>query len=368
MSIPPAQNLERLLSGEPGAWLPFTLDVGAIPGLTAPVQRRFETETGQTDPAEYFNYDFRVVSLSARFGGTDPQRFHTGVDLPAGTTFDEWAVGHWSGGGEGTVDESYPPLARAETVADIEALPDPVIEPLAGAERVRAYQARGYPVFGYAGSVYEWSWWIRGMEEFLVDLLSRRALAEALIGKVQRHTEQLALASAAAGIDVLCFYDDAGMQTGMQLAPELWRETIKPAWRAILESVRRHHPGARTFLHCCGDIRPILPDIVDLGFDILHPLQPECIDFAAAHREYGRHLLLCATLSSQKVFPFGSPADVRREVQRLRAICGPDKRGILCPSNLVQPETPWENIVAFADEAGRGGAARPCEIPRLRSG
>jgi len=351
MSLTPAQNLARLVAGESGAWLPFTLDVGAIRGLTAPMQRRFEHETGQTDAAEHFDYDFRTVSVTARFGGPDPRPFHGGTDLPAGTTFDQWAVGHRQGGGEGTVDESYPPLARAETVADIEALPDPIVEPLADAGRIRAYHDRGYPVFGYAGSIYEWSWWVRGMEEFLVDLLSRRALAEALIAKIQRHTERLALATAAAGIDVLCFYDDAGMQTGMQIAPDLWRQTIKPAWQAVLDAVRRRYPRARTFLHSCGAIQPILSDIVDLGFDILHPLQPECIEFAAAHRAYGHRLLLCATISSQQVFPFGSADGVRAEVRRLSAICGPDRRGILCPSNMIQPETPWENVMAFAEEA-----------------
>jgi uroporphyrinogen decarboxylase len=110
----------------------------------------------------------------------------------------------------------------------------------------------------------------------------------------------------------------------------------------------------RTLLHSCGGIRPIVPDIVEIGFDILHPIQPECMDFAEVYREFGRHITLCATMSSQRILPFGSPEDVRREVRRLKAICRDDRRCILCPSNMIQPETPWANIVAFAEECRAG--------------
>jgi len=150
---------------------------------------------------------------------------------------------------------------------------------------------------------------------------------------------------------VLCFYDDVGTQTGMQIAPDMWRRFIRPRWSGLLDDLRRRFPRVRTFLHSCGCIEAIIPDIVDLGFDMLHPLQPECMDFAKLHRRFGRHIALCATLSSQRLLPFGSPQDVRREVRRLKAICRADRRGMLCPSNVIQPETPWANVLAFAEEA-----------------
>jgi uroporphyrinogen decarboxylase len=233
----------------------------------------------------------------------------------------------------------------------VEALPSPVVDTDADASAIEAYHAAGYPVFGYAGSIYEWSWWLRGMESFLVDLVSDQALAEAIIQKVAGHTTRLANASARAGIDVLCFYDDAGMQRGMQIAPDLWRQYVKPAWRGVIESVRRESPNARFFLHCCGKIDRIVPDLIELGFHVLHPVQPECMDFEATYREYGSDIVLCATISAQTVFPFGSAEDVRAEVRRLAAIAGADRRCLLMPSNMVQPETPWENVMAFADAA-----------------
>ncbi len=352
MPITAKVNLDLLLNGECPEWIPFTLDVGAVAGMTAPILRLFHEKTGASDPADYFGCDFRTFSLPTRFGGQDPRVSHP--DACAEMRFDEWGIGHVGSSLEGTVEKSCPPLARVISIAEVEAYPAPIIETTADLSPIAAHHARGYPVFGYAGSVYEWSWWLRGMETFLTDMLLEPALTEAIVAKVAAFTKQLALASARAGIDVLCFYDDAGMQTGMQMSPELWRRYFRPRWQDILEAVRQHAPGVRTFLHSCGHIRAILPDIVDLGFDMLHPIQPECMDFAEVHRQFGRHITLCATVSSQRIFPFGTPDDIGREVRRLKAVCGPDRRGILTPSNLLQPETPWDNIVAFVEEARAG--------------
>lgn len=354
MKLQPIENLRTLLNGGSPAWIPFTVDVGAFPGLTEPVMRKFREATGASDPDEYFHTDNRLFSLTSRFGCDDPAALHEHVE--PGTTFDEWGIGHWAGGTEGSLDKAFPPLDRAQSVREIEAHPSPMIETGVDTSAVVKFHTAGYPVFGYAGSIYEWSWWLRGMESFMMDLVSEPAMAEAVVRKVEAHTTRLAMASAAAGVDVLCFYDDVGMQSGMQIAPELWRQFIKPAWRRVIETVRARHPQARFFFHCCGKIDAIVADIVEAGFDVLHPLQPECMDFESAYRRYGRDIALAATISAQRIFPFGSPDDVRREVRRLAAIAA-DRRCFLMPSNRIQPETPWPNIVAFAETCRelRGG-------------
>jgi len=348
----PAENLRCLLDGGSPAWVPFSVDVGAVPGFTEPVARRLKQETGCDDAAEYFDCDYRTFSLKARFGGDDPRSLHTQIE--PGTTFDEWGIGHWAGGAEATYEKMFAPLRNAQSVRDVEALPSPVIEP-ANTGAVDEFHRRGYLVFGYAGSIYEWSWWLRGMENFLMDLAAEPAMAEAVVAKVAQHTKRLALATARAGVDVLCFYDDAGMQSGMQISPELWLRYIKPAWRGVLDAVRDAVPRARFFLHSCGNIRAIVPDIVDVGFHVLHPIQPECMDVAEVYREFGRQIVCCTTISAQRVFPFGTPDDVRAEVRRLLDLTAKDRRGFLVPSNRIQPETPWENILAFASAAKSHG-------------
>jgi len=355
----PIDNLRCLLEGGGPEWIPFSLDVGAMPGFTGPVGQTFQNVTGADDPAEYFHTDIRSFSLKTRFGGEDPASLQGPV--PPGTTFDEWGIGHLASGTEGTVDKTFSPLARATTVEEIESLPSPLIESRVDASPLERYHARGYPVFGYGGSVYEWSWWLRGMENFMLDLVSNPAMAEALIRKVEAHTTRLALASARIGIDVLCMYDDAGMQRGMQISPDLWRRYVKPVWRRVIEAVRGEAPHVKFFLHNCGKIDAIIPDVIDVGFDVLHPVQPECMDFESVYRQYGRDIVVTATISAQRVFPFGSPEDVRREVRRLAGIVAADRRCILLPSNMIQPETPWQNVVAFAEEARalRDGTTEP---------
>lgn len=349
MKKSPIENFRQIVEGGAGDWIPFTLDVGANPGLTAPVLNVFRSKTGADRPEEFFDYDFRTASLATRFGGDDPAAFHDVVE--PGTVFDEWGIGHWAGGAEGTYEKVFPPLATAATPAEIETFPAPVIEAGTTDETIEAYHARGYPVFGYSGSIYEWSWWLRGMQQFMMDLLAAPDMAEAVIRKVTAHTTSLALASARAGADVLCFYDDAGMQTGLQIDPALWRRHIKPRWGEVLDTVRHACPKSIFFLHSCGRIDGIVPDIVELGFHVLHPIQPECMDFEKMRRSFGREIVLCATISAQRLFPFGSPGDIRKWVRDTGNACDRDKRAVLCPSNLIQPETPWDNIVAFVEEA-----------------
>jgi uroporphyrinogen decarboxylase len=347
--ITPLANFRKLVTGPHADWIPFTLDVGAIPGFTAPALAKFHSATGAEQPDEFFDYDFRIVSLKTRFAGENPAALHDAV--APGTTFDEWGIGHWAGGAAGTYEKIYPPLARAEGVRDVEALPVPQIEVERPVAEVEACHVRGYPVWGYAGSVYEWSWWLRGMQAFMTDLAANEAVAEAILRKVAGYTASLALETARMGVDILCFYDDAGMQSGMQISPKMWRRFVKPRWREILDLLRRSYPDCTFFLHSCGKIEAIIPDIIEVGFHILHPVQPECMDFEKIRATFGHDLILCACISAQQMFPFGTPGDVRAWVDRAKERYASDNRTILCPSNRIQPETPWENVVAFAAAA-----------------
>lgn len=345
----PRENLSLLVSGGNPKWIPFTMDIGGIEGFTSAIQRRFAAETGAADPAEYFDYDLRLASVARHFGGADPARWH--AEAPPGTTFDEWGIGHWAGGAEGTYEHIYAPFASFTSAAQVAEYPEPVLDASGIVGRVRAFHERGYPVVGYAGSLYEWSWWLRGMEQFMVDLLESPDLAAAIVQKVAAFTTRLALETAAAGIDVLAFYDDAGSQWGMQIAPELWRSLIKPAWRSVLDAVRARFPGAVFFLHSCGAITEIVPDVVELGFHILHPIQPECMDAAAVKSRWGSRIVACASLGAQRTLSLSSPEEVRRETERLMDTLGADRRCLVCPSNRVQPETPWENVLALSSAA-----------------
>src|SRR5208283_4796275 len=175
----PRENFQQLVSGGTPEWVPFTMDIGGSEGFTTAIQRRFETETGAVEPAEYFDYDLRLASLARRFGGEDPRRWHP--EAPTDTQFDEWGIGHWAGGAEDTYEHMYPPFAAMSRSVEIERYPEPSFDLTGVHEKVHVFHDRGYPVIGYAGSIYEWSWWLRGMEQFMVDLLESPSLAGAII-------------------------------------------------------------------------------------------------------------------------------------------------------------------------------------------
>ena len=208
----------------------------------------------------------------------EARRVGPAADLPPGTTFDEWGIGHWAGGAEDTYERMFPPLTGELDEARIRDLAEPTIVAGDTAARVAAFHERGYPVAGYAGSIYEWSWWLRGMEQFLVDLLERPDLAEALVAKVAGFTTRLALASAGAGIDLLCFYDDAGSRRACRSPRRCGGRSSSPrgnrCWTRCGGSIRE----ACFFLHSCGDITPVVADVAEIGFHVLHPVQPECMD------------------------------------------------------------------------------------------
>ena len=176
MKLTPLENFRRLIRTGQAEWIPFTLDVGATPGFTGPAMARFRQQTGSQQPEEFFDYDFRTASLETHFGGDDPAVLHASVE--PGTTFDEWGIGHWAGGVAGSYEKASPPLAGAKTTGDVESLPTPTIDLGRTFETVRDYHARGYPVLGYAGSVYEWSWWLRGMQEFMMYMAAGSSIAQ----------------------------------------------------------------------------------------------------------------------------------------------------------------------------------------------
>ncbi len=99
--------------------------------------------------------------------------------------------------------------------------------------------------------------------------------------------------------------------------------------------------------HSCGYIEPYIPDLIECGIDILNPIQPECMDFSKLHSEYKDVLAFNGTLGTQTTMPFGTPDDVKNTVIKNLDIAGPDGGLCVCPTHLLEPEVPWENVAAY---------------------
>jgi uroporphyrinogen-III decarboxylase len=198
-------------------------------------------------------------------------------------------------------------------------------------------------------TIWETAWALRGYERLLMDLVVNPELADRILEIPFRYHLAAAERLTAMGIDMLWTGDDVGMQTGMLIAPRLWRRFLKPRMAELISRVKAINPGLKVAYHTDGHVRAIIPELIEIGVDVLNPVQPACMDPAELAREYGDRLCFWGTIDEQRTLPFGSPAEVRAEVLKRLATVG--RRGglILGPTHHVQLDTPLENFWAMVD-------------------
>jgi len=219
--------------------------------------------------------------------------------------------------------------------------------------RVEAFEGR-YAVMGSVDLPFKAAWQMRGLENFLCDMLLDPAYARELLDRVAVYETQKALRLVRAGVDIVGIYGDLAMQDRMLVQPEAWRRIEKPVLAEMIAALRGVRADVRILFHSDGDVTEIIPDYIEVGADLLNPIQPECMDPVVVKRRYGDRLALHGTISIQRTLPRGTPDDVRREVRQRVETCGQGGGLILGPSNLIQNDTPIENILALYETPLRG--------------
>ncbi len=195
---------------------------------------------------------------------------------------------------------------------------------------------------------------IRGMEQALFDLAAAPETAAWLLGKAAAFAVYLARGACDRfTLDWLWTGDDVGGQQAMIVSPQRWREAIRPHLAGIFAAGKEHNlPVA---YHCCGAILPIIPDLIDIGLDVLNPIQCNCpgMEPLSLKREFGRHITFMGGVDTQELLPRGKAEEVFRETSRLIDGMTSDGGGyILAASHSVPPETPLENVFAMYAAAG----------------
>ena len=200
---------------------------------------------------------------------------------------------------------------------------------------------------------------IRGMEDTLLDLVSTPQWTGLLLGRAAEFSIHLAReACARFSLDWLWTGDDVGGQQAMILSPERWREAIRPHLAGIF-SVGKSKKLPVAY-HSCGAIRPIIPDLIEIGLNVLNPIQCNCpgMEPLSLKREFGRHLAFMGGVDTQELLPCGSADEVFGETRRLIEGMTADGGGyILAASHSVPPETPLDNIFAMYAAAGESREA-----------
>lgn len=250
-----------------------------------------------------------------------------------------------------------PPLVNAESPDDLEAYgfwpqPDRFTYD-ASVDLAQTARDQGYAVIGPWVSFFEIYSQLRGIEQALMDLALNPALVEATLDRIDAvQTEMLHryLSQAADLTDLVFISDDIGGQNGLLMSPKMWRRHLQPRLQRWCDLI--HGYGTKVFYHTDGGVRPLIPELIDAGIDVLNPIQHACpgMDVEGLAREYGADVIFHGGIDNQQVLPFGSVADVRRETMHCLETLGADREGYVCCScHNVQPGTPVENILTMIE-------------------
>lgn len=257
---------------------------------------------------------------------------------------DEWGV-IWNR----TIDRDIGVVANRvlpeASLADFE-LPNPRIIPLLQAyPHFVAHNAGKFRVASMGFSLFERAWSLRGMDQLLVDMLDHPEFVHELFDKLTEYN--LAQIELALSYDIDCVYigDDWGAQSGLIMGPVLWREFVKPSITRMYQAVR--NASKYVMIHSCGDVKSILPELIEAGVNIFNPFQPETMDVYATKREYQGTLAFYGGISVQHLLPHGSADDVRQETHRIINELGKSGGYIASPSHVIPADVPIENIAAM---------------------
>ena len=151
------------------------------------------------------------------------------------------------------------------------------------------------------------------------------------------------------GVDMIWTGDDMGAQHNMLISPKMWRKYFKPRMANFIAELRKINPEIKIAYHTDGNIIPIIPELIEIGIDVLNPIQPASMDPAKIKELFGDNLCFWGSIDEQYTLPFGTADDVRNEIlQRLQTI-GKDGGLILAPTHHVQLDTPLENFWAMVN-------------------
>ena len=200
------------------------------------------------------------------------------------------------------------------------------------------------------GSYFEKAYAARGLENFLVDMAGDLPFARRLLNRIiEKNLVMLENFLAAPEIDGVLLGSDWGTQLDLIMSPQTWEAMIRPGEQREYDLV--HGYGKDVWVHSCGNIVKVIPSLIEMGVDVLNPIQPEAMDIERLKADYGDKLTFWGGISTQRAVPFGSPDDVKKETRRVRDLMSKNSGYILAPSQEIQGDVPAENIIALIETA-----------------
>ena len=201
--------------------------------------------------------------------------------------------------------------------------------------------------------IFEQSWGLRGIENFYIDLAVNKDFAGALMNsvlEVYKQRMEAFLKVIGRYIGAICISDDISGQDGPLMSPDMYREFIKPRHRELIDFIK-NRTDAKIFFHCCGDVTPFIEDFIEIGVDILNPIQVSARnmnDTFKLKKDYGKRIIFWGGgCDSQNVLPYGSSKDVRKEVEKRIKDLNGNGGYVFAPVHNIQNEVPPQNIYSL---------------------
>ncbi len=265
----------------------------------------------------------------------------------------------------GLMYDIYDHVLAGATLTDLEQYPwpDPYHPDLVEGLEEKArdlYENTNFALIGkFSNSIFEQAHYMRGFEQLLMDLSLEPDFVDVLMGKLV----DIALARLEVGLKACGKYiqavrfagDDMGQQNGPIMSPAMFRNLIKPQFSRYYQKARKlidqYNPDIKIIAHTDGDVYPLIPDYIEMGLDVLNPVQPYVAEMEhdKLKAEFGDRLSFHAAIDIQKVMPFGTPEEVKAEAIKTMKALGPGGGYILAPTHYLQADVPPENIIALRD-------------------
>ena len=269
---------------------------------------------------------------------------------------DEWGVTwrsieYQTRFGKGNYTEPFGHPLVEDKKLEAYSAPDPHRPELyAEAERViHDYKAEYWIVGVTPTTIFESAWALRGYEQLMVDMATDQAKAERVLDFPYHYHKAVTQQLVRMGVDMIWLGDDVGGQNTMLMSPKMWRTYLKPRMADIIASLRAINPQIKVAYHTDGVVYPIIPELIDIGMDVLNPIQPMAMDPEKLKASYGDRLCFWGSMDIQDTIPFGTPDAVRNEVlTRLKTI-GRSGGLLIGPTHNLQLDTPLENFWAMMD-------------------
>ncbi|NJL94603.1 MAG: hypothetical protein HC915_13200 [Anaerolineae bacterium] len=248
------------------------------------------------------------------------------------------------------------PLGAAETLSDLQAHPWPEpdwwdFSPIPGI--IAQWDShQEYHLRFRIGSVFEVAWQLRGLQAFLMDMATEPDIPKYIMARLTDVYVELTrrvLEAARGRLDMVYFYDDVATQNNLMISKDMWAEFIRPCHARLIEVARAH--GVKVMYHSDGAMRALLPELIDLGVDVLNPVQADAagMDPAGLKTDFGAQLAFHGGIDIIKTLPRGTVEDVRAEVVARRQVLGAGGGYVMASSHHIQSDTPLENILAMYD-------------------